>query len=238
MATPLEYKQMSENYKEAKEEHYQYIVSGAVGEFDQSIDNLRHATLKVQQERAREINRWDSQKLLAEMNLSEKRVSQVLSIKPDPFGVNPAMPPQVSEILTEARASGDPHKLRATLEVLKTLDQLPGENHEIKLELNIIAGHAKRQLEQIRVTPELTAALDERERKIDEMQVKHEQLKQLSLELTGVVPGTFWGSNDLTKHYERVLIEPNGDVKIYPLESPKVTHIYISGEDDGPAEAL
>ena len=47
LATPLEYKAMSENFQEAREAHRPAIEAGAIGEFDQAINNLRQSRSRL-----------------------------------------------------------------------------------------------------------------------------------------------------------------------------------------------
>ena len=122
--------------------------------------------------------------------------------------------------------------------MVKTIDQNTSDDHETRVMFSTIAKNARNQLEQLRTTPELITALDEREHKIDELAVKHQQLSNVNEEVNGegIVRGFSVGN--LAANFRRVAFDASGNVRIYPIDHPEVTGVYMHDVPKPPTEDL
>ncbi len=150
--TPYEQGMVSELLNRTRAEYRGMIEGGAIGEFNAAIQEYQSAQAPIWtgQGRMKSILGILS-RLKNEMELVEMRANQVLS------GDNPAG--ELEALRQEAAQSGDKHKIRASLEVTRgALSKIPAD-HPDRMKVNRLAKEAGRELEELRTSDGIKAAL-------------------------------------------------------------------------------
>ena len=168
--TPYEKQTIYGNIKADAEANYSRVYQGVKARLDAAVGNYKSAAARRADALAKEINRWDAAKLNAEIQAFQMRVGMELG-KRDAQGILSGQPAarRIEVLYQEAQASGDPYKMRAAAEVLRAADteKLPDEQ---RMDVQLLARAAGDNLEALRNTDEIKAAIEGENAAIKAMQ--------------------------------------------------------------------
>lgn len=168
--TPYEKQTIYGNIKADAEANYSRVYNGVKARLDAAVGNYKSAAARRADAIAKEINRWDAAKLNAEIQAFQMRVGMELG-KRDAQGILSGQPAarRIEVLYQEAQASGDPYKMRAAAEVLRAADteKLPDEQ---RMDVQLLARAAGDNLEALRNTDEIKAAIEGENAAIKAMQ--------------------------------------------------------------------
>ena len=168
--TPYEKQTIYGNIKADAEANYSRVYQGVKARLDAAVGNYKSAAARRADAIAKEINRWDAAKLNAEIQAFQMRVGMELG-KRDAQGILSGQPAarRLEVLYQEAQASGDPYKMRAAAEVLRAADteKLPDEQ---RMDVQLLARAAGDNLEALRNTDEIKAAIEGENAAIKAMQ--------------------------------------------------------------------
>ena len=168
--TPYEKQTIYGNIKADAEANYSRVYNGVKARLDAAVGNYKSAAAKRADAIAKEINSWDAAKLNAEIQAFQMRVGMELG-KRDAQGILSGQPAarRIEVLYQEAQASGDPYKMRAAAEVLRAADteKLPDEQ---RMDVQLLARAAGDNLEALRNTDEIKAAIEGENAAIKQMQ--------------------------------------------------------------------
>lgn len=168
--TPYERQTIWGNIKADAEANYSRVYQGVKARLDAAVGNYKSAAAKRAAAIAKEINSWDAGKLNDELQAFQMRVNMELG-KKDTQGIFSGQPAarRIEALYQEAQASGDRYKMRAAAEVLRAADveKLPSEQ---QMEVQLLARTASDNLEALRNTDEIKAAIEGENAAIKAMQ--------------------------------------------------------------------
>jgi hypothetical protein len=154
------------------------IEAGVIGEFNQAISAFKQARSRVDQEKAKEIIRWDVGKLRDEIQLANLRIDTAFADE------NPVA--SISLIYQEAKNSGDIHKMRAAAEAVRgAVLRFPNAPLEIRTAANGAAKQADRELAELRNTPGLEQAHKDAGAAFDALMAKQREMLQVEEAIGG-----------------------------------------------------
>jgi hypothetical protein len=166
--SPYERNVISREIKRRQDELIPVVGAKVIGEWKGTITKYQEAQKRMKAERSAEINRWDSAKLNAEMDLFQRRVDMVLKAGSDPLHGDAPISAKIQQVYNDALQSGDIHKQRAAVEVIKTVtgriqagqekiavNQLARDAEKVELELMQTEGTRKAQAELVQAENEL-----------------------------------------------------------------------------------
>jgi hypothetical protein len=213
--------------KRRQEELIPIIGAKVISEYKQSIEKFKAAEATIQAERTKEINRFDSSKYNAEFQAISSRIKMTLD---HPKNINDATEKSVSkrleEIYNEAIQSGDIHKQRAAVEILKDIP-IVGSQQEERIRVNNLAKTAAAKEAEIRQTEGIVKAQQARHAALLELDERHEKLNKVSviLGLGEVTAG--YANNPFSRAWKQAQRDPNtGEIKFYKETDPEVTGVY------------
>ncbi len=148
------------------------IIAGMLQEYHQAVSAFEDARKAEARERAAEINRWDSSKLAAEIQLTQARLADLAGLE-DPSAV-------LSGIMQEAEASGDMHKRRAVAEVVRaSLAKMGGADMDNRRGVNRVAKQAEQVLNELRTTEAMQKANQEASQAFDAIWSKQREMESV-----------------------------------------------------------
>lgn len=153
-----------------KEKYRPMIEAGAVGQWYAAAHGVVDAQANVENERRKIVNSYDTAKLANELLVMETRVDQAVHA----HGNHPDLA-ALKEIYEEAQDSGDRLKQRAAAEVYQSLvSKIPAglqdrHGHDARMVTNRLEVRAANDLEALKITPALIAALEAKDKKRDEL---------------------------------------------------------------------
>lgn len=189
-------------YESVKKRFEPSIQAGAIGEYRSALAQFRLAQAREKAAKKNEINRWDPAKLAANMQVVDILINQ--SIAAGKYQDD--LPGAVAAIYEEAKESGDPVKLRAACEVLRSITAR-GTDQDERMRLNRIAGDARRDLEGLRQTEEMTQANEAASKAFDTLQDHYRELAQVQQALTGHEPALHFCSTEFEREMAKVVID-------------------------------
>lgn len=218
--SPYEKNVISREIKRRQDELIPVVGARVIGEFHAAIKGYKKAEELQQAERAKEINRFDSGKLNAEMQLIQARVNNAMSqITNNLRGDSVAA--RLQNIYAEAVQSGDIHKQRAAVEVMKSVSVGGPE----RLQVNQLARDAEAAELQFRQTEGTRSAQQARIDSLGELHAKHENLNRVS-QLLGMGPvDVVFSDNPFSRAARMVEFTPEGP-QIHEADAPQVTGVY------------
>ncbi|MFA6271004.1 MAG: hypothetical protein WC657_07410 [Candidatus Paceibacterota bacterium] len=207
--TQYEQATIVEDLRRKREMTQDYIIRGMVQEYHQVVNAFEDARKAEARERAAEINRWDSGKLAAEIQLTQARLADLAGVD-NPGSV-------VDNLMQEAEASGDIHKLRAVAEVVKSaLTKMGGAHLEDRLPVNRVARRAEQVLDELRTTEGMQKANQEATQAFDAIWAKAREMQEIE-QVLGVVP-------DFYQAQQRVQVDRHtGKIDVLPVDDSRVT---------------
>ena len=213
--------------KRRQEELIPIVGAKVIGEYKQSIEKFKAAEAAIQAERAKEINRFDSSKNNAEIQPGSSPIKMTLD---HPKNINDATEKPVSkrleEIYNEAMQSGDIHKQRAAVEILKDIP-IVGTQQEERIAVNHLAKTAAAKEAEIRHTEGIVKAQEARQAALVELDERHEKLNKVSTVLGMGAADNPTNFHSFAKAYRQVQRDPNtGEIKFYKETDPEVTGVY------------
>jgi hypothetical protein len=214
--------------------NYQIIANGQLGEWRKAIKNYMDASAGINAEYSKEINRWDSSKLLAEMQTARTLVEIASQSKSNDITSSTETGARLSELYAEAKKSGDLYKQRAVFELLRNIDtdRLP---KDARLTAAVLKRQAASDLSSLRVTPGLVKAQEAQQVALQAIVTTRDEMI-----LTGKVTGEYdpEGMFGQTGTFGKALrmVQMNrktGEVMIYPEDSVEVTGVSMAKMPEG-----
>jgi hypothetical protein len=154
MMTPYERQVVSESIKEEVDKNRKWATQAALKEFQSTVEAFANAQIKIEKAKGQEVNRWEPGKLADEMRVASLLVDQALE---SPFPID-----ELRRIYSDANTSQDMFKKRGVAEVLKgAVNRVKSGDYELLSRVNSMSQMAARDLEQLRITPEIEKAHQE-----------------------------------------------------------------------------
>ena len=216
---------ISREIKKRQDELIPIVGAQVIGEYKQSIEKFKAAEAAIQTERAKEINRFDSAKFVNELQAMTTRVNMTVQHTANPATKEAPVSKRLEDIFDEAIQSGDIHKQRAALEVLKNIP-LSGTAEE-RMKINQLSKNAERAEQQFRQTEGTLKAHEARQAALTELDERREKLNKVSTVLGMGAADDPLNFNFFAKAYKQVQRDPStGEIKIYAEDAPEVTGVY------------
>lgn len=220
---------ISRMIKARQEELIPKVGALVIGEWKSAIQNYKNAQEMISAERTKEINRFDSAKFNAELQTINTRVNMALRADVNELrnGTKPSA--KVTAIYSEALQSGDIHKQRAAIEVIKTLP-LSGDGPE-RIELNQLVRSAADAEIKFRQTEGTIKAQQEAAQALNDISAKKEKLDKVSQILgMGGVDDVF-STSPFAKAARLVERDRStGEIVIRNEDDPEVTGVFWKSE--------
>lgn len=223
MMTQYERMVIQRDLNARKEQAYQQISAGVVGEYWGAFKKYQDAGQGYQRAVKDEINRWDTGKLANELQTAQTLVNLALAD-------NEGIPARLEGLYREAQQSGDAHKQRAVFEVLKSV--MPKVSGQTRLEVNGVVNLAARDLDALRVTNDMLAAQDAQEQAFNEFSNTREELVRVGAFFEQDPTHPMAGGDVFTRAYKMVQRDANGKIIAVPEDHPSVTGVYVKGEPE------
>jgi len=226
--TPYEDQVTSREIKRFCEAVGSSIMAAVQWDWKLAISKCERAIQKTTEAKQSEINRWDSAKFNAELDTAKNLVGIVKESKPGPLGGGMNAGAKLNELYQEAFASGDIFKQRAMAEVVFNQDfgSFGPDARQVALAL---ANQAKRDLEILRITPEMQAAEEKKQQAFADLQAERQSLIDTAAVLGEPNPEAPFAPGGFAKMLKMVEIIA-GKIKIHAEDSPEVTGIFFKGE--------
>jgi hypothetical protein len=170
---------------------------------------------RLEAERQKITNSWEPSKLAAEM--------QDYSMRIDHATKSDAGHPDLGAlqaIYTEAKGSGDKYKARAAAEALQSLvSKIPHglqDSHatDMRFAANRMAKQAGRDLDALKITPGLVAAVEEANKKIDDLKAVESLVKDTGDVLGEVNPNGTWRNSPFIKLLDSITQGEDGKFSV------------------------
>ena len=216
---------ISRMIKARQEELIPKVGALVIGEFKNAIGNYKNSLAQIEAEKAKEINRFDSTKFTTELQAVDMRVKMALNAPVNELKNDPKPSARIAAIYSEAIQSGEIHKQRAAIEVIKDLP-LPTDQNE-RVVINQISQNAKAAESNLRQTEGMIKAQQEKDRAFNELAAKKEKLDKVSQVLgMGSIDDVFSTSPfaKAARLVERDRV--TGDVIIRSENDPEYTGVY------------
>ena len=216
---------ISRMIKARQEELIPRVGAMVIGEWKSAIQNYKNSMAQVDAEHTKEINRFDSAKFNVELQNVNMRVSMALKADVNPIRGDSKPSAKIEQIYNEAIQSGDIHKQRAAIEVIKTLP-LSGTASE-RAELNQLIRSAADSEIKFRQTEGTIKAQQDHAQALNELGEKKEKLNKVSEVLgMGNVDDVF-NSNPFAKAARLVERDrTTGEIVIHNEDDPEVTGVF------------
>jgi hypothetical protein len=164
--TAYERQTVSEYISGLKEQYRPTIEAGVLATWNGAKENLRSALKNVEAQKRKVTNSWEAAKLSPEL--------QVYTVRIAAAATNGDLE-SLKAIYQEAKDSGDRYKIRAAAEALQaTVKKIPNDAQDshgdlIRMTVNRMEKTAAADLENLRTSPELTAAHELASVKVSEL---------------------------------------------------------------------
>lgn len=217
-ATMTDYER-SVNGRELDEQsgkYFQIVANGAIGEWKAAIKRYQDRLKARDREITKEINRWDTSRLNAEIKQVSTLVDLVIAGGRGGIfdGGSPGVSAQLEAIYTEAVNSEDIYKQRAAFEVLRTI--LPKVTGDDRFPVNRLAKLAQGQLAQLRITEGMVEAEEARGQALSELLMLRDELIDVAQALGQGDPTQPLGTGPFTRALMMVQQDrETGEIKIY-----------------------
>jgi hypothetical protein len=214
--TPFERISLGEYLQELSQKTQIEVIPAVTQEFVKAKENYKIRESALQNEKAKEINRWDAGKLNAEMDLTKSRLESILRSNLS----YPEKKIEIESLIKEANESGDITKQRATAErLLNIADHVEGSALD-KMEYNRYSNQAKKMIEDIRTTEEIKTSNESLKTAAEELLGKRKELDSIAQ--------TFYGDHayfDYVKEFSKVASDVDfdvvkGELKVSILDNP------------------
>jgi len=196
------------------------IAQDAITDWKNTIKKAQDALKTEETAKAAEVNRWDAGKFNSELKTTQALIEMAKNNKNSPLTGGPKTGQRVNDIYKDAQRSGDPFKARAAAEVMQTLDA-NSFSEDARLDVMNVKRQAAKDLESIRVTPELTQAAEARKSAFSELLAGRQELIDTAKTL-GEDPEIIWAFGPFTKALKLVQVK-NGGIQFYSEDAPEVT---------------
>ena len=201
-----------------------------IGEWKSAINNYKNAQAQIDAERTKEINRFDSAKFNAELQTINTRVNLALRADVNELKNDPKPSAKIAAIYSEAIQSGDLHKQRAAVEVIKSLPlpTLPSE----RIAINQMIQNAAAAEQSLRQTEGTIKAQQEAAQALNDIAVKKEKLNKVSQVLgMGSIDDVF-STSPFAKAARLVERDrTTGEIVIRNEDDPEITGVYWGKEE-------
>lgn len=233
--TQYEYQVAKRDVRELTDTHRPAIMQGITAEWEAVIQGYQEKARKVERERTAEVNRWEAGKLASEMQVVSMLVDQALKNKGTVMTTrNLDAAGEMERIYQDAKQSGDLHRRRAAAEIIRNVSQDYSGDQETRRKMNLLAVQAESDLNQLRVTNEMTAAEAELSASWDAILEKREEVRRVAVIIGEGDPGGPLAGGELAHQLRRVQRDRfTNEVKIYGYDDPEISPVIIRGISDG-----
>jgi hypothetical protein len=210
---------------------YPSLLAGIQAEHNAAIQKIQDSQTAKRREVTKEIDRWEPGRMVAELEVAQKRVNMSLSAGGlSPFsGGSPTTGGKLEALIQEARQSEDIYKKRAIYEALQ--DVTPKVDAGERLVVNRLSKDAERELAALRVTEGMTKAQEAEQAALAGYAQVRKQVLETAAALGQADPQGVFATGDFARIVRRVQVDRDtGQVVIYPEDSPEVTGIEWRGE--------
>ena len=201
-----------------------------IGEWKSAINNYKNAQAQIDAERTKEINRFDSAKFNAELQTINTRVNLALRADVNELKNDPKPSAKIAAIYSEAIQSGDLHKQRAAVEVIKSLP-LPTLQSE-RIAMNQMIQNAAAAEQSLRQTEGTIKAQQQAAQALNDIAAKKEKLNKVSQVLgMGSIDDVF-STSPFAKAARLVERDrTTGEIVIRSEDDPEITGVYWGKEE-------
>ena len=221
---------ISRMIKARQEELIPKVGAIVIGEWKSAIQNYKNAQETINAERAKEINRFDSAKFNAELQNINARVTMAMNADVNELRNDPKPSAKIAAIYSEAIQSGDLHKQRAAVEVIKSLPlpTLPSE----RVAINQMIQNAAAAEQSLRQTEGTIKAQQQAAQALNDIAIKKEKLNKVSQVLgMGSIDDVF-STSPFAKAARLVERDrTTGEIVIHNEDDWQVTGLYF-GKDE------
>ena len=224
--TPYERSVILHSIEEKKERYYPTILKGVTDQVNRFIGEYKDVKAKIAQEHAREIARWDTGRLNAEMQAYQMFVNQAIdaaSMSNTGFTKGPDAAERIQGLWAEAKASGDIYKQRALTEILTAASGRFGAiPKESASRVSVLAKEAQANLAAIRETEGIRAARDEERKVVEGLMIARDAAYDVGQNVMGEDTRGVFASGEFTKAGKRIQVDQFGEIKIYEPDDPEI----------------
>lgn len=225
--TDYERHDVGESITNMQKSHYQVVAGGIKSEWLAALKNYEAKNDRLEGSKRVEISRWDSQKLLNEINMTKALIDLAISnqSKDGMFSKVNTVTTELDRIYQEAKKSGDLHKQRAAFEVIRNLGEV-SKDSKVQAQVNSIARQAASDLQNIRVSEGMLDALTERDAAFQQVKAVAGEIIEVSEVMGEGRPDDVFANSTFAKMLKMVKMDhQNQVVEVYPEDSPQVTGI-------------
>jgi hypothetical protein len=152
--TPYELMMASEEAIETAKRYKPLVEQGVIGEYNATVDAFERARAREVEEYHKEVASWDTGKLKEQMDFTRAMLENALQ-SDDPAA-------EIQQLKQEAEATGDRHRIRGTLEMLRTaVSKMPTDDLDKRRVINLVAKEAEGALKELRRSPGMVEAHDQ-----------------------------------------------------------------------------
>lgn len=221
LMTPYERQKVREQIDGMVERASPSITREVVYKHNTAIEGYQRAQKGVADARIKESQRWETQKMLAELELVGKRIDAALN----PLNSWDGDP---SELIAKEYASdtegNDIYRKRAWSELLLSkADKLPKESKE----RGALIAKAKTDLASVRRIPEMDAAEQKKAEALKRLMEAREGLVDAHTQLYNSSVNLMLPISPFEKELNRVEIQQNGEIRIYDPGSPEASGVVM-----------
>jgi hypothetical protein len=230
IATQLEQRGMQEAIDDYINANWSTVVDGVLDAHNRAKQKYLESSKQYDDARSAEVRRWDGSILAGEMAALKQIVESTIKNSGNGMNGKPPAPDAIKQLYIDYVNSGDIHKARAAMEVLREIE-IPEKLEGDRIKGNRIAQQAERDLEQLRVSEGMVQAADNQKQALDDLMAMQDELIDTSVTMGLGNPSNdlFAGrGNAIGRAFNQVRWDrENGRVKILSAEDPEVTGVYI-----------
>lgn len=199
------------------------IYKQIVPPYKAAITKYKNSLASIEQEKTKEIQRFNAARLNDEMTYARQAVEMALSDGGSVLdGTSSTVAEKLQALYDEARQSGNLEKQRATFEVIQSV--LPKAPQTERVAINSLAKAAGRDLSQLRRPESLLKAEQDAQAALQEVAQRQAEIAEAATLLEGNVNDVF-ATGSLAKAYKLVQQDATGKVYVYDENDPEVTGV-------------
>lgn len=200
------------------------VYKQVVPPYKEAINKYKNSLASIEQEKTKEIQRFNAARLNEEMAYVTRSAEMALSDSGSALdSTSSTVHEKLRALYDEAKRSGNLEKQRATFEVIQSvLPKAPGKE---RIEINSLAKEAQRDLAQLRRPESLLKAEQDAQSALQEVAQRQAEVAEAAELLEGNVTNIF-ATGSLIKAYKLVQQDATGKVFIYDENDPEVSGVF------------
>ena len=213
------------------ESSYSSIYAGIMSEYKPVVQAIKRAQNRITRAQVDEVNRWDANRLNAELQASKTLVDLAFAGGGGGIfdGETPGVANRLEAIFQDAHKSGDIYKQRAVYEVIKAV--APKAQGDDRFNINHLAKLADKELSSLRVTDEMIQSNQQEAEAFQAFQEKRKELIEVSKTLNQGDPENVFASGDYARALRMVQVNrETGEINVYDESSPEVLGMRVIGQ--------